>query len=75
MVAAHHTEDEHGHVQIGVRGLAAPLRLLHVTDSHIDRGTDLGYEGSAMNFGQNMHNRYEYVPDPGVRTGGSTPDR
>eukprot|EP01043_Picozoa_sp_COSAG02_P003257 COSAG02_NODE_79_length_40228_cov_18.435762_12_plen_319_part_00 len=74
-MAAHHAEDEHGHARIGVRGLATPLRLLHLTDSHIDRGTDLGYEGSAMNFGQNMHNRYEYVPDPAISAGGSTPDR
>ena len=71
---AHHAEDEHGHVRIAVPGLPAPLRLLHLTDSHIDRGTDLGYEGSAMNFGQNMHNRYEYVTDPAASTGGRTPN-
>ena len=35
-----------------------------MSDSHVDRGTDLGYEGSAMNFGTAMHNRYEHVPDP-----------
>ena len=45
-----HHEHEDGHVRIAVPGLVAPLRILHLTDSHIDRGTDLGYEGSAMNF-------------------------
>lgn len=70
-----HAEDEHGHVRIAVPGLPGPLRLLHLTDSHIDRGTDLGYEGSAMNFGQHMHSRYEYVPDPAASMGGTTPNR
>ena len=49
---------------VAVPGLAAPLRVFHMSDSHVDRGTDLGYEGSAMNFGTAMHNRYEHVPDP-----------
>jgi 3',5'-cyclic AMP phosphodiesterase CpdA len=74
-MAAEHTEDELGHATIALPGLAAPLRVLHLTDSHIDRGTDLGYEGSAMNFGQNMHQRYEYVPDPAAAEGGVTPNR
>lgn len=70
-----HHEHEHGHVRIAVPGLVAPLRILHLTDSHIDRGTDLGYEGSAMNFGQNMHQQYEYVADPAISEGGRTPNR
>ena len=72
---AQHSEDEHGSVIIAVPNLAAPVRVLHLSDSHIDRGTDLGYEGSAMNFGQNMHAAYEYVADPGTGSGAATPNR
>eukprot|EP01051_Picozoa_sp_SAG22_P001572 SAG22_NODE_63_length_23302_cov_17.506551_4_plen_365_part_00 len=40
----------------GLRG--RPLRILHVSDSHIDKGTDLGFESNSMNFGEAMHLEY-----------------
>jgi hypothetical protein len=36
-------------------GSEVELRLWHLSDSHIDRGTDLGRESSNMNFGERMH--------------------
>jgi len=41
-----------------VPGLRRRVRLFHVSDSHLDRGTDLGRESSNMNHGERMHQLY-----------------
>jgi hypothetical protein len=55
-------------VIIMLPGLDKSLRVFHLSDSHIDKGTDLGFEGNSMNFGEAMH--LEYVDGkPDRKTG------
>ena len=40
--ASAHTSAGDNAASVALPGLARPLRILHISDSHIDKGTDLG---------------------------------